>query len=145
MQVHVAGPFRLFCVIQDGGFHGCVWVPTVRGCCDCACCDDIRAIAHDLCWQFLQQMEVFLSIVGCGAGGCGCELCFRRLKLLTWIFGKECWHDAYGYMCFGGGGLHFRGGGGSAAVAKRSVLVCKICAVFVLRWLCTQLGLLGGH
>jgi hypothetical protein len=68
-------------------------------------------------------MEVFLSIVGCGAGGC--ELRFRRLKPLTWIFGKECWHDAYGYMCFGGGGIHFRGGGGAAAVAKRSVLVCK--------------------
>ena len=60
--------------------------------------------------NFLQQMEVFLSIVGCGAGGC--ELRFRRLKPLTWIFGKECWHDAYGYMCFGGGGIHFRGGGG---------------------------------
>ena len=45
------------------------------------------------------------------------------------------------------GGIHFRGGGGggAAAVAKKSVLVCKKCAVFVLRWLCTQLGLLGGH
>jgi len=87
-------------------------------------------------------MEVFLSIVGCGAGGR--ELRFRRLKPLTWVFGKECWHEAYGYTCFGGGGIHFRGDGG-AAVAKGSVLVCKKLVLFVLRWLCTQLGLLGGH
>ncbi len=32
----------------------------------------------------------------------------------------------------------------AVAVAKRSVLVCKMCC-FVLRWLLTQLGLLGGH
>ena len=68
-------------------------------------------------------MEVFLSIVGCGAGGC--ELRFRRLKPLTWIFGKECWHDAYGYVCFGGGGIDFCGDGGAAAVAKGGVFVCK--------------------
>jgi hypothetical protein len=77
-------------------------------------------------------MEVFLSIVGCGAGSC--ELRFRRLKPLTWIFGKECWHDAYGYVCFGGGGIHFCaataarrrcGGAGAVAVAKGSVFVCK--------------------
>ncbi len=104
---------------------------------------------------FLQQMEVFLSIVGCGASGR--ELRFRCLKPLTWIFGKKCWHDAYGYVCFGGGGgsiLHggaaaVRHGGGAAAPARRRLLkglcLCaKICAV-VLRWLFTQLGLLGGH
>ncbi len=56
--------------------------------------------------QFLLAvMEVFLSIVGCGAGGR--ELRFRRLEPLTWIFGKKCWHDAYGYVCFGRGGIHF--------------------------------------
>ncbi len=32
----------------------------------------------------------------------------------------------------------------AAAVAKRGVLVCKN-VLFVLRWLCTQLGLLGGY
>jgi hypothetical protein len=32
-------------------------------------------------------MEVFLSIVGGGAGGC--ELRFRCLKPLAWIFGKK--------------------------------------------------------
>jgi hypothetical protein len=81
--------------------------------------------AHDFCWQFLQQMEVFLSIVGCGAGGR--ELRFRRLKPLTWIFGKKFWHDAYGYVCFGGGGgsIFFFFVGGAAAVAKGSVFVCK--------------------
>ncbi len=128
VQVHVTAPYRLLCIIQDGGFHGCVWVATIRCCCDCACCDDIRAIAHDFCWQFLQQMEVFLSIVGCGVGGR--ELRFRRLKPLTWVFGKKCWHDAYGYMCFGGGGSIFaqRCGGcaAAAAVAKGSVFVCKM-------------------
>ena len=31
----------------------------------------------------------------------------------------------------------------AAAVAKKGVFVCK--NVFVLRWLLTQLGLLGGH
>ncbi len=36
------------------------------------------------------------------------------------------------------------GGAVAAAVAKRSVLVCKKLVLFVLRWLCTQLGLLGG-
>jgi hypothetical protein len=53
---------------------------------------------------------------------------FRRLKPLTWIFGKKCWHDAYGYVCFGGGGdpfLHGCGGAGAAAVAKGGVFVCK--------------------
>jgi hypothetical protein len=94
-------------------------------------------------------MEVFLSIVGCGAGGR--ELRFRRLKPLTWIFGEKCWHDAYGYVCFGGGGIHFlRGCGGAAAPARRRLLkgVCLCAKKFfyvVLRWLLTQLGLLGGH
>ncbi len=105
VQVHVRGPFRLLCVIQDGGFHGCVWVAAVRGCCDFACCDDISAIAHDFCWQFLQQMEVFLSIDGCGAGGR--ELRFRHLKPLAWVLGKKRRHDAYSYVCFGGGGSIF--------------------------------------
>ncbi len=66
-------------------------------------------------------MEVFLSIVGCGAGGR--ELRFRRLKPLTWILGEKCWHDAYGYVCFGGGGIHFCAA--AAAVAKGGVFVCK--------------------
>jgi len=76
-------------------------------------------------------MEVFLSIVGCGAGGH--ELRFRRLKPLTWIFGEKYGHDAYGYVCFGGGGDPFCaaarrlcGGDGAAAVAKGSVFVCKM-------------------
>jgi hypothetical protein len=124
VQVHVRGPFRLLCVIQDGGFHGCVWVAAVRGCCDCACGDDIRAIAHDFCWQFLQQMEIFLSIVGCGAGGH--ELRFRRLKPLAWVLGKKCRHDAYGYVCFDGGVIHLcavaaAARGGAAAVRRRSL------------------------
>jgi hypothetical protein len=123
VQVHVTGPFRLLCVIQDGGFRGCVWIAVVRCCCDCASCDDVRAIARDLCWQFLQQMEVFLSIVGCGAGGC--ELGFRRLKPLTWIFGKKGGHDAYGYVCFGDGGGIGIGHPGAAAVAKENVLCAK--------------------
>jgi hypothetical protein len=56
---------------------------------------------------------------------------FRRLKPLTWIFGEKCWHDAYGYVCFGGGGSIFArlrrrcGGAGAAAVAKGGVFVCK--------------------
>ncbi len=94
-------------------------------------------------------MEVFLSIVGCGAGGR--ELRFRRLKPLTWVFGKKCWHDAYGYMCFGRGGIHFCvaarrlcGDDGAAAVAKGSVFVCKN-GDAMLRWLFVQLGLLGGY
>ncbi len=33
----------------------------------------------------------------------------------------------------------------AAAVAKKDVLVCKKNVLFVLRWLLTQLGLLGGH
>ena len=33
----------------------------------------------------------------------------------------------------------------AAAVAKKGVFVCKNVLFFVLRWLCTQLGLLGGH
>jgi hypothetical protein len=69
----------------------------------------IVAIVHDFCWQFLQQMEVFLSIVGCGA--VGRELRLRRLEPLTWVFGEKFWHDAYGYVCFGGGGFHCRGDG----------------------------------
>jgi hypothetical protein len=82
------------------------------------------------------------------------------LKPLTWIFGEKCWHDAYGYVCFGGGGIHFCaaaaavrrrcGGGGAAAPARRRLLkgVCLCAKKFfdvVLRWLLTQLGLLGGH
>jgi len=125
VQVHVAGPFRLLCVIQDGGFHGCVWVSAIGGCCDCACGDDIRTIVHDLCWQFLQQMEVFLSIVGCGAGGR--ELRLRCLEPLTWVLGKKCWHNAYGYMCFGGGGFHRRGdgrGGGGGCYRETGMCVC---------------------
>jgi hypothetical protein len=111
--------------------NGCVWVAVIRRCCDCASYDDIRAIAHDLCWQFLQQMEVFLSIVGCGAGGR--ELRFRRLEPLTWIFGKKGRHEAYGYVCFGDGGdPSWRGGSMQNGGA-------------MLRWLFTQLGLLGGH
>jgi hypothetical protein len=115
VQVHVTGPFRLLCVIQNGGFHGCVRVAVVRGCCNCASCDDIRAIAHDFCWQFLQQMEVFLSIVGGGAGGG--KLCLRRLEPLAWIFGKKGRHDTYGYVCFGDGG-----GGSAFILARRRLL-----------------------
>ena len=33
----------------------------------------------------------------------------------------------------------------AAAVATKDVLVCKNVLFFVLRWLCTQLGLLGGY
>ena len=142
MQVHVAGPFRLLCVIQDGGFHGCVWVSAIGGCCDCACGDDIRTIVHDLCWQFLQQMEVFLSIVGCGAGGR--ELRLRRLKPLAWVLGEKCWHDAYGYMCFGDGGIGRGHGGGRGGECKKGMCVC-VQNLFILRWLLTQLGLLGGY
>ena len=141
VQVHVTGPFRLLCVIQDGGFHGCVWVSAIGGCCDCACCDDIRTIVHDFCWQFLQQMEVFLSIVGCGAGGR--ELRLRRLKPLAWVLGKKCWHDAYGYMCFGDGGVGRRHGGGRGGGCEKGMCVCAKFAM--LRWLITQSGLLGGH
>ena len=75
-------------------------------------------------------MEVFLSIVRCGAGGR--ELRLRRLKPLAWVLGKKCWHDAYGYMCFGDGGVGRRLGcamaAAAAAGAKREcVCVCKIC------------------
>ncbi len=68
-------------------------------------------------------MEVFLSIVGCGAGGR--ELRFRRLEPLTWIFGKKGRHEAYGYMCFGGGGIHLGAVAATAAVAKQSVFYAK--------------------
>jgi hypothetical protein len=55
---------------------------------------------------------------------------FRRLKPLTWVFGKKGRHDAYGYVCFGGGGIHLyaaaaargRRGGGAAATARRRSL-----------------------
>ena len=86
-------------------------------------------------------MEVFLSIVGCGAGGR--ELRLRRLKPLTWVFGEKCWHNAYGYVCFGGGGLHCRGDGRGGSCYEGCACVQNV--LFVLRWLCTQLGLLGGH
>jgi hypothetical protein len=109
---------------------------------DCACCDDIRTIVHDFCWQFLQQMEVFLSIVGCGAGGRELRLC--RLEPLTWVLCEKCWHDAYGYVCFGGGGFHCRGDGRDGGGGYEEC-ACVQNVLFVLRWLCTQLGLLGGH
>jgi hypothetical protein len=38
------------------------------------------------------------------------------------------------------GGSILRGDSSGAAVAKRSVLVCKKLVLFVLRWLCTQLN-----
>jgi hypothetical protein len=61
----------------------------------------------------LQQMEVFLFIVGCGARGW--ELRFHCLKPPTWIFSKIGRHDVYGYVCLGDGGDHhrasWRGGG----------------------------------
>jgi hypothetical protein len=93
-------------------------------------------------------MEVFLSIVGCGAGGR--ELRFRRLEPLTWVFGKKCWHDAYGYMCFAGGDPFLRGGvvagGGGAAEPARQRLLRGVCLCakngdVMLRWLLTQLAL----
>ncbi len=88
-------------------------------------------------------MEVFLSIVGCGAGGR--ELRFRRLEPMTWIFAKKGGHEAYGYVCFGdGGGIHL---GAAAAVRRR--LLKRVCCMqngdAMLGWLFTQLGLLGGH
>jgi hypothetical protein len=56
---------------------------------------------------------------------------FRRLKPLTWIFGKKCWHDAYGYVCFcGGGGAIFarrRPRGGDAAAPARRRLLKGVC------------------
>jgi hypothetical protein len=72
-------------------------------------------------------MEVFLSIVGCGAGGR--ELGFCRLEPLTWIFGKKGRHEAYGYVCFGGGGDPSWRCGGAAGVAKESVLCAKMAAL----------------
>ncbi len=86
-------------------------------------------------------MEVFLSIVRCGAGGR--ELRLRRLKPLAWVLGKECWHDAYGYVCFGDGGVGRRHGGGRGGGCGKGMCVCAKFAM--LRWLITQLGLLGGH
>ncbi len=60
--------------------------------------------------SFCNKWKYFCPFVGCGAGGP--ELRFCCLKPLTWIFGKKCWHDAYGYMCFGGGDPFLRGGAG---------------------------------
>jgi hypothetical protein len=86
-------------------------------------------------------MEVFVSIVGCGAGGR--ELRFRRLEPLTWIFGKKGRHEAYGYVCFG------EGGGVTILARRRRRLLKRVCCMqnggAMLRWLFTQLGLLGGH
>jgi hypothetical protein len=71
-------------------------------------------------------MEVFLSIVRFGAGGRELRLC--RLKPLAWVLGKKCWHDAYGYVCFGDGGAGGAMAAAAAAGAKRGcVCVCKSC------------------
>ncbi len=76
-------------------------------------------------------MEVFLSIVGGGASGC--ELGFRRLKPLAWIFGKKGRHDAYGYVCFGDGG------GSASGLLVPQRLLKRMCCVqngdAMLRWL----------
>ena len=84
---------------------------------------------HDLCWQFLQQMEVFLSIVGCGAGGC--KLRFRWLKPLVWIFGKKGRHDTYGYVCSA------TGVGSAPFILTRRRFLTGMCCVqnAMLRWL----------
>ena len=67
-------------------------------------------------------MEVFLSIVRCGAGGR--ELRLRRLKPLAWVLGKKCWHDAYGYVCFGDGGFGWGHGDGRGGECKKGMCVC---------------------
>jgi hypothetical protein len=49
------------------------------------------------------------------------------LEPLTWVLGKKCWHNAYGYMCFGGGGFHRRGdgrGGGGGCYRETGMCVC---------------------
>ncbi len=83
--------------------------------------------------SFCNKWKYFLSIVGCGAGGH--ELRFRRLKPLTWVFGKKGGHDAYGYVCLatGGGGIGV-GHRGAAAVAKENALCAKDGGA-MLRWL----------
>jgi hypothetical protein len=74
---------------------------------------------------------VMMAVLGMSVAAMGCELRFRRLKPLTWIFGEKCWHDAYGYVWFGGGGIHFarprRCGGGAAAVRRRRRLLKRVC------------------
>jgi hypothetical protein len=90
----------------------------------------------------LQQMEIFLSIVGCGAGGR--ELRFRRLEPLMWVFGKKGGIDAYGYVCFGDGG-----GGSESGILARQRLLKRVCCMQKRRCYAkmadTQLGLLGGY
>ena len=74
-------------------------------------------------------MEVFLSIVGCGAGGR--ELRLRCLEPLTWVLGKKCWHKPMATCASAAGGSIVAATAAAAAavaIGKREcVCVCKSC------------------